>query len=298
MIDIKYELSKLGELQLNKNISELTTIRIGGKAKYVIYPYNYLTLNQIIRLLKDNNIDYKVFGKGSNILAGDNDYNGCIIKLDRYFNDFYVQENSIIAESGTSIIYLAQQAAKNSLSGLEFASGIPATLGGCIYMNAGAYNKNISDVIEEVLIFEDDEFKWISNDKCEFKYRSSYFHDKSETIIIAAKLKFETKNTQEIVEVMENRRKRRNETQPLNKPSVGSVFKNLEEGYVWKYIDDLGLRGFKVGGCKVSEKHTNFIINDGKAKSKDFIELANIIKDKCKKEYNIELEMEVETFNC
>ena len=165
-------------------------------------------------------------------------------------------------------------------------------------MNAGAYNKNISDVIEEVLIFEDDEFKWISNDKCEFKYRSSYFHDKSETIIIAAKLKFETKNTQEIVEVMENRRKRRNETQPLNKPSVGSVFKNLEEGYVWKYIDDLGLRGFKVGGCKVSEKHTNFIINDGKAKSKDFIELANIIKDKCKKEYNIELEMEVETFNC
>ena len=298
MINIKNELNKLGELELDKNISELTTIRIGGKAKYVIYPYNYLTLNQIIRLLNDNKLPYKVFGKGSNIIASDDYFEGCIIKLDRHFNDFYIQENTIIAESGSSIIYLSQQAAKNSLSGLEFASGIPATLGGCVYMNAGAYNMSLSDVVDEVLIFENDEFKWIKKEACEFSYRNSYFQRHKDTIIIAVKLQLNKGIRQDILDLMENRRKRRCETQPLDRPNVGSVFKNPSEGFVWQYIDNLGLRGLKIGGCKVSEKHANFIINDGNAKSQDFISIVETIKDRCKNEYNIELEIEVERFNC
>ena len=295
---IEKELNKLGELAINKKISELTTIRIGGTAKYLIYPYNYLTLNQIIRLLNQENIDYKLFGKGSNILASDKNYNGCIIRLDRYFNDFYIQDECIIAESGTSIIYLAQQAAKNGLSGLEFASGIPATLGGCLYMNAGAYNKSMSDIVEEVLVFENDEFKWISNDKCSFSYRHSYFQSHPNIIIIAAKIKLSKGNTQEILDLMENRRKRRIETQPLDKPSCGSTFKNPVDGPVWKYIDDLGLRGFKIGGCQISCKHTNFIINDNNAKAQDYFDLVKLVRERCKNQYDINLEIEVEYFNC
>lgn len=297
MIDIYKELSECGVVETDKSFKSMTTFRIGGNAKYVIYPDNIFHLQVAINKLKKYNIPYKVFGNGSNILCSDDEYDGCIIKLTRSLNDFHIDGESIIVQSGASIISLAYKAMENELSGLEFASGIPGTVGGCVFMNAGAYKSNMSDIVTEVQVLAEDEVKWINNADCDFSYRHSIFSNHPDWIILAVKMELKKGNKEEIKNLMTSRQKRRYDSQPLDKPSAGSTFRNVGDQFAWKLIDEIGYRGKRIGDAAVSEKHSNFIVNLGDAKAEDVIKLTDEIKEKVYENFNVEMIMEVEKFN-
>lgn len=297
MKDITKELSSLAQIETDIPLSKMTTLRIGGIARYVIYPENILSLQAVIAKLKEYSIPYKVIGKGSNLLCSDDTYEGAIIRLDRHLNDAYFDGETLVAESGCSIIALSYEAMKNSLSGLEFASGIPGTVGGVTFMNAGAYKSSMSEVIDSVSVYRDGKIEWISNEDCEFSYRTSVFQKHPDWLIVAVKMKLQTADQKEIRELMDSRRERRMASQPLDKPSAGSVFRNPDSVPAWKLIEGIGYRGKSIGDAKISEKHVNFIINNGNASAKDFDALVKDVQKAVKDKYDIDLFMEVEKFN-
>ncbi len=294
---IAYELSAFANVDENIPMSSLTSLRIGGNARYVVYPATVEALGEILRIIDEKKLKFKVFGKGSNILCSDKDYDGVIIKLDRNFKECYFSNDTCIAQAGCAIIAVGNEAMKNGLSGLEFASGIPGSVGGVVYMNAGAYNSNISKVVEEVFVLREGRLEWISNAECKFDYRYSIFHDHPDWIVIAAKFKFVEKPIEEIKELIESRKQRRIATQPLNKPSAGSTFRNPGERHAWELIDGIGFRGKKIGGAMVSSKHVNFLVNEDKATAEDFMNLVLEIQKNVKEKYDVDLQMEVERFN-
>lgn len=297
MRDILERLRCYGDVTENVAMSTMTTIRIGGKARYVVYPKTTLALTQILRLIRRDDISFKIFGKGSNLLCSDQDYNGVILRLDRYYDNFYFDGQTVIAEAGCSIIALSYESMKHSLSGLEFASGIPGTVGGATFMNAGAYRSCMADIISEVFVYRDGRCEWMSPEQCCFAYRTSIFQKNPEWIILAIRLRLQEANQSEIRELMDQRRQRRMDAQPLNYPSAGSVFRNPTSKPAWQMIEELGLRGKRIGNAQVSEKHVNFIINLGEAKASDFMELVEEIQDQVRDEFQEELVMEVEKFN-
>ncbi|MDI9540511.1 MAG: UDP-N-acetylmuramate dehydrogenase [Bacillota bacterium] len=284
-------------IEFDKSFKILTTFKIGGIAKYVIYPKDEFSLKSILDILHENKLPYKVFGHGSNILCSDEIYDGFIIKLTRNMGNFYFTDNELIAQAGCSIITLAYKASAKSLSGLEFASGIPGTLGGSIFMNAGAYNNSMSDIVDSVKVIRNNEIVWLSNAQCQFGYRSSIFLKNPDWIILEARLILKKGNINDIKKLMKNRQKRRLDSQPLNYPSAGSTFRNIGDIFAWKLIDEIGFRGKTIGGAAVSEKHTNFIINKGNAKAKDVIDLSDQIIKTIKEKYGIDMIMEVEKFD-
>jgi len=296
--DILKKLEQFSIVDQSKSFREITTLRIGGKIKYVIYPKNIVALGQVLDILKENNVEYKILGKGSNILCSDSDYDGAVIKLDRFISSSYVEGEYLIAEAGTSIIAASNLAMRYCLSNLEFASGIPGTVGGCIYMNAGAYKHSMSDIVTEVFVFINGECKWLKNEELDFSYRHSIFQSHPDWIILAVKLKLEKGDPEEIFALLSRRRERRLATQPLNYPSAGSTFRNSPSHSAWELIDGINFRGRQVGGAMVSEKHANFLINYNHASCNDFIALATEVQAKVKEKYNIDLLMEVEKFNC
>lgn len=297
MTDLKTELEQYGEVQENVPFKTMTTLRIGGNARYVVYPKTTLALTQIVREIKDAHLPYKVIGKGSNLLCSDQDYPGVVIRLDRTFTDFYFDHDECYAESGCSIIALAYEMLKQSLSGLEFASGIPGTVGGVTFMNAGAYKSSMAEVIQEVFVFRDGRCEWMSKEACQFSYRHSVFHEHPDWIILAVRMKLTKADQKEIRELIENRRERRMSTQPLDFPSAGSVFRNPSGQPAWQYIEALGWRGKSIGGAMVSDKHVNFIVNAHEASAQDFMDLVQAIQQSVKEKYDEDLIMEVEKFN-
>ena len=290
-------LKQYADVDTNVPISKMTTFRIGGGADYVIYPKDAIAFSEAMRLILQEKMPYKILGKGSNILCSDEVFHGVIIRLDRHFHDYYYLDDKLFAQAGCSIISLAYDSMKKGFSGLEFASGIPATIGGAVYMNAGAYKNCMKNVVEEVLVYRDGVIDWVSSQECEFGYRTSVFHAKKDWIILAVRIALSKGNSNEIRELVENRRERRMSSQPLNFPSAGSVFRNPEGKFAWEYIDELGLRGKRIGGAQISEKHPNFIINVGEATAKDVYALIDLINKNMKEKYNFTLEMEVEKFN-
>lgn len=290
------KLSQIAEVECDVPLSTMTTLRIGGPARYVVYPDSTVALDALMRLLKAEQIPFKVIGKGSNLLCSDKPFDGVVIRLDK-FDDYYFIDTDLIAQAGCSIISLSYQAMKQGLSGLEFVSGIPASVGGVTFMNAGAYRSSMSDVIDSVFIYRDERFEWITNEECHFSYRHSIFHEHPDWLIIAVKIRLKKAPVAEIRELMESRRKRRMDSQPLDKPSAGSVFQNPEEMPAWQLIDGIGYRGYRIGGAMVSEKHVNFIVNEDNAKAEDFLALVNEIRKLVEEKYHILLHMEVERFN-
>lgn len=295
---MKNLLEKYGDLLENEPLSKHTTFKVGGEVKYFIYPFNEMCLFRIIDLCKKNGKNYKVLGKGSNILASDNFFDGVVICLDRYFKNFiFENDGTCFVQSGVSLVLLAAEACKLGLTGLEFASGIPATVGGALYMNAGAYKSDMSNVVEKIYVLVDSECKWLDVSEANYSYRTSYFQKRPDIIILGAKIKLEIGNHDEIKSLMDSRKKRRLESQPLDRPCAGSVFRNPDGNFAWKLIDDCGLRGKTIGGAQISEKHSNFIINSNNAKSKDILDLIEFVQDEIYKKYNVKLKTEVEKFN-
>lgn len=293
------ELEKLNLEKIEKDISlsTLTTYKTGGIAKLVVYPNNINNLKQMLKLIHKYNIKYFILGKGSNTLFSDKEFNGVIIKLDK-LNNFKIKQTEIYVESGMILSKLVQASVKNELTGLEFAIGIPGTIGGAIYMNAGAYGNNMSNIVKSVIVLNEKfQIKEIPLEKLKFDYRYSIFQDNKNLICVAANIKLEHGNHDEIAsKIKENLLKRKN-SQPLEYPSAGSVFRNPEGNNAGKIIEELGLKGKNIGGAEISTKHANFIINKNNASSSDILNLIKLVQKEVKDKYKIDLKLEQQLVN-
>jgi len=290
-------LASHSDLKTDASFKDITTIKIGGKIEYLVYPYDLQQLLLILRYLNEKKLNYHVLGRGSNLVCGDETYEGCIIRLD-HLDEYNFEDNYVYAQAGVPVMRLAKVLASQSLSGLEFASGIPGSIGGLVYMNAGAYKKCMADIVISVDVLIDNEIKTLSLEECEYSYRTSIFQKHPELIILAAKLKVEDGKREDILKLMEDRLIRRKETQPLEMPSAGSCYRNPEGDFAWRLIDGVGLRGYRYNGIQISEKHPNFIVNVGEATYTDFMVVNKTIVDRVKNTYGVELLREVELFNC
>lgn len=297
MNEIYKKLESFGTVEYEVSFKDMTTFRVGGIVDVVIYPKDMIALEQILSLVKENMIPHKILGKGSNLLCSEQCFHGVIIRLDRTFNDYYFNETVCIAEAGCSIISISYAAAKSGLAGLEFASGIPGTVGGAVFMNAGAYKSSIKDILLEVLVYRDNDFSWVKAEELELNYRSSIFKNNPDWVIMAAKFQLHEADSNEIRSLMDDRQKRRLSTQPLNYPSAGSVFRNPVETSAWELITNAGFRGYQIGNAMISEKHCNFIINLGEATADDIWKIICHAKEEVLKQHEIELILEIERFN-
>ena len=280
---------------INEPMSKHTSFRIGGPADLFIKINNVDELNCVLKVAKKNNIAVTCIGNGSNTLVKDKGIRGITIKLN--FTDINVIGDIIEVGSGVAIPVLAKVAYDNSLTGLEFASGIPGTIGGAIAMNAGAYGGEFGNIVVSTKYMDENlEVHTITKEEQEFSYRHSFFST-GKNIIISTIIKLEKGNKEEIKEKMQDDASRRKEKQPLNFPSAGSVFRNPEGAAAWKYIDDAGLRGYEIGGAQVSPKHSNFIVNNGYASAKDIHDLIFYVQKTVQEKYGVLLKPEVRFIN-
>lgn len=291
------EKNSIGKYEENVSLAKHTTYRVGGNAKMFVYPKNQEKLINLLNFLKNNKIKYKVLGNGSNTLFSDKEYDGVIVKLDCFDNIKYFR-NTVTAEAGVNLIKLSNQTVRKGLAGLEFATGIPGTVGGAIYMNAGAYKSDMGYITKSAKVLTPNlEVIVMTNKELNFHYRSSFLQKNKDYICLEATFELRKNDKNLLLEIVEDRKKRRIESQPLEYPSAGSVFRNPENLFAGKLIEDLGYKGYSIGGAKVSEKHANFIINYNNATSSDIKELIEFIKKEVKEKYNVELKVEQEFVN-
>lgn len=288
----------LAKIERDVSLKKYTTYRCGGIAKYILYPKNVDALIDIIKRLKNENIEFKILGNGSNLLFSDKEYDNVLIKLSELNDLEFFGRNKIRVGAGYSLIKLSLTAAKKSLTGLEFASGIPGTVGGAIYMNAGAYKSDMGYIVESVKVLTPDlKIINLENREMNFHYRSSFLQSHPGYICLEVVIKLAKGKKDAIEEVIRERRTRRLESQPLEYPSAGSVFRNPEGNYAGKLIEDVGLKGKKHGGAMISDKHANFVVNYKNASSSDIKYLIDEAHDKVLKEYGIDLKVEQEFVN-
>lgn len=271
-----------------------TTFGIGGSCIALIEPREVEDIIEAIKICRENNIKFFVIGNGSNLLVSDEGYNGVIIKLKKEFSTIKVEGEYVIAKSGAKLSEVFDVILENSLAGFEFASGIPGTIGGAIYMNAGAYGGEMKDIVETVEVLDMDTFevKELKNEELEFSYRNSIIQNKN-YIVLAIKLKLQKGNKEEIKTIYEDLREKRNSKQPLNFGSAGSTFKRPEGHFASKLIEDSGLKGYHINDAWVSEKHSGFVVNKGNASCKEILELIDHVKNVVFEKFGVKLEMEV-----
>jgi UDP-N-acetylmuramate dehydrogenase len=284
-------------IKTNESLKDHTTYKVGGTCKYFITPKDLEELINLIKYLRKNNMKYMILGNGSNTIFSSKEYDGVIINLSN-LNSMKIEGDKIDVEAGYQLIKLSMDALNNGLSGLEFAAGIPGNIGGAIFMNAGAYKSDMSNLVETVTFLDENlELKTLPKEELDFSYRKSLFQ-KNNYIIISTVLKLTPGDKDEIKALMDKRKQRRIDSQPLEYPSAGSVFRNPSEDiFAGKLIEDLGLKGYTIGGAQISEKHANFIINIGNATGEDIKALIDLVKSKVKEEYNIDLHVEQRFIN-
>ena len=284
---------KCGKIESNVNLLKYNTYRVNAVAKYMAFPENEKDLIKLIGFLKENNIKYKILGGGANLIF-ENDYDGVLIKLDN-FDKLVIEDTKIKVGAGYNLIKLALKVSKLGLTGMEFATGIPGTVGGAIFNNAGAYKSDMGYIVESIKVLTPNlEIKKMYNRELNFHYRTSFLKENEGYICLSANIVLKKGEKQEILNVIEDRKQRRLMAQPLEYPSAGSVFRNPEGNFAGKLIEDVGYKGKNIGGAKVSEKHANFIINEKNATGKEIVKLIEEIKTKVKQEYNIDLILEQE----
>ena len=284
----------VGKVLEDYTLKEHTTYKVGGKAICAVIPEDEEKLITLLSYLKEKNIKYMVLGNGSNVIFNDSGYNGVIIKLDN-FNHLNIINNKIVVGAGYPLNKLALRVSRLGFTGMEFAAGIPGTVGGAVYMNAGAYKSDIGYILTSVKVLTPNyEIKTMKNKELDFHYRTSFLQKNKDYICLEATITLIKGNSEEIMEIINERKKRRVETQPLEYPSAGSVFRNPEGDFAGRLIEEIGYKGKSIGGAQVSEKHANFIINTGNATGEEVKELINDIKNKIKEKYNIELKVEQE----
>ena len=294
-MNIINEIEKLniGEVISNINLRDYTTYKLEGKALCVVIPDDINGLIRLLKFLREKNIKHKILGNGSNLIFS-NYYDGVLIKLDS-FQNLEIVGNRIVVGAGYSLMKLALRVSRQGLTGLEFATGIPGTIGGAVYMNAGAYKSDMGYVVSSVKVLNPDlEVEILENKELDFHYRTSFLQTHPDYICLEATIFLSKGNVSEIMEVINERKQRRLETQPLEYPSAGSVFRNPEGDFAGRLIESIGYKGKGVGDAMVSNKHANFIINKGHASGEDIKKLIDDIKFKVNEEYNIDLKVEQE----
>lgn len=274
-------------------MSKHTTFKIGGAADVFLLVETEEQLKKVIKVVNEENIPYFILGNGSNLLVGDKGIRGVVICLYKKMDDIFVDGERITVQCGALLSRVAAKAANEGLAGLEFASGIPGTIGGAVYMNAGAYGPEMKDVVESVRYMDKSgEIHKIYADECCFGYRKSIFTN-SENIILDCTLKLKKGEKEEIRKLMNELTQRRVSKQPVDKASAGSVFKRPEGYFAGGLIEEAGLKGYSVGGAQVSEKHAGFIINSGGAKADDVLQLIKHIENVIYEKNGVMLETEV-----
>ena len=274
-------------------MSQHTTFKIGGPADYFLMPDKGEDVGRVIKICKEKEIPYFILGNGSNLLVGDGGYRGAVIQIYRNMSSVTVEGNEITAQAGALLSAVAAAAKNASLTGFEFAGGIPGTIGGAVVMNAGAYGGEMKDVLTEVTVMnaEGDIFT-LPTEELELGYRTSIIKTAG-YIVLEAKIRLKEGNPEVIRETMKDLTIRRTTKQPLEYPSAGSTFKRPEGYFAGKLIMDSGLAGYQVGGAQVSEKHCGFVINTGDATARDVRTLMDNVRDIVYKKYGVTLEPEV-----
>ncbi len=285
---------EVGEVLTNVDIKEYTTYKVGGKALGLVYPKDVEGLIILLKYLRENNIKHKILGKGSNLIFSDEPYEGILIKLDS-LDTLEIKGKEITVGAGYPLIKLAIRLSRLGYTGMEFAAGIPGTVGGAIYMNAGAYKSDMGYIVKSVKVLTPRySVVEMTNYDMQFHYRSSFLQHHRDYVCLEATLILEQGNPEEIMQLIEDRKKRRLESQPLEYPSAGSVFRNPEGDFAGRIIEEIGYKGYSIGDAEVSTKHANFIINKGNAKGNDIKKLILEIKQKVKEKYDIDLKVEQE----
>lgn len=272
-----------------------TTMKIGGPADLLIEPSSIDNLRKTMEFIREHNMEWIAIGRGSNLLVSDKGIDGAVIKLGRALGAMELDGLELKVGGGHSLISLATLISRKGLSGLEFSSGIPGSVGGAVYMNAGAHGSDISRVLEKAhILFEDGVMEWLSNEEMEFSYRTSILQKKRPGIVLEAVFRLTEGDRDKIFAEMQRNKDYRKETQPWDHRCAGSIFRNPLPEHAGRLIEEAGLKGFSIGGAQVSEKHANFIVNTGNAKAADVLNLIQHIKEVIYKNKNIKMETEVE----
>ena len=279
-------------IKIDEKLSEYVNFKVGGPADILLIPNSKEQVIKSIKICKENNIPFYLIGNGSNILVRDGGFRGVVLSLKNVKN-IYVDGEKIEAECGVMLKEVSDKAIENSLTGFEFACGIPGTIGGAVFMNAGAYDGEISKVIERAEVIDENcNIIRLSREELDFGYRSSLVMKKGYTVLSAV-FKLEKGQVKTIKELIEDLTNKRESKQPLEYPSAGSTFKRPTGYFAGKLIQDAGLKGYSIGGAAVSEKHSGFVINKGNATAKDITDLIKHIQDEVKKQFGVDLHPEV-----
>lgn len=274
-------------------MSRHTTFRIGGEAACFIRISSEEQLRKLIPYFENVSVEYFVLGKGSNLLVGDKGYPGVILQISDACQQIEAEENRLQVQAGAALSKVALFAMERGLEGLEFAAGIPGTVGGGVVMNAGAYGGEMKQVVESVRVLSSEgEILTLDNDTMEFGYRTSIIRNRNFTVL-SVTFRLREGNREEIRARIEDFQKRRMEKQPLNYPSAGSTFKRPEGYFAGKLIMDAGLRGFQIGDARVSDKHCGFVVNVGKATARDVTDVIEEVQEKVRERFGVSLEREV-----
>ena len=280
-------------VRLHEPMKKHTTFRIGGPADYYLCPHSTEELQKILQICRENKLEFFILGNGSNLLVSDKGYRGVVIQLWKNFSDIETEDNTITVKAGTLLSKVAAEALEESLTGMEFASGIPGTMGGAVMMNAGAYGGEMKDIIREVTVLtREGELLTLSKEEMNFGYRTSVVKEKG-YVVISAVLQLRKGDREEIRKVMDELKERRVTKQPLDMPSAGSTFKRPEGYFAGKLIMEAGLRGFSVGGAQISEKHCGFVVNKGDATAADVLGLIGEVQKRVQEKFGVALEPEV-----
>lgn len=280
-------------VRINEPMKNHTTFKIGGPAQYYVTPESVTQIQEVVSLCRNINIPLHVIGNGSNILVGDDGVDGVVLALFNTFSDYEIKDNVITAQAGMSLIKLAVIALREGLTGLEFASGIPGSVGGAVYMNAGAYDGQMKDVVTSVTVLDEaGNIRILGRDELDMGYRTSAVA-KNNMIVLQVVIELKSGDKEQIKARMNQLSELRKQKQPLEYPSAGSTFKRPEGYFAGKLIADAGLKGYSIGGAAVSEKHAGFVVNMGGATAKDVVELTDYIKKRIMEQFGVTLELEI-----
>ena len=286
---------QVGKVLINEPLANHTTMKIGGPADLFIEPTSIENLEKVMNIINKHHLPWTVIGRGSNLLVSDKGIEGAVIKLGKGLDHLEINETKVKVGAGFSLVNLSVQISKKGLAGLEFASGIPGSVGGAVYMNAGAHGSDMSDVLEKVhVLFADGTLAWLSTEEMEFSYRTSILQKKRPGIVLEAVFQLKAGNRDEIVAKMQENKNYRKNTQPYNLPCAGSIFRNPLPHYAGQLVQEAGLKGYSIGGAQISPMHGNFIVNTGNGKAEDVLALIQHVKGTIYQQFGINIETEVE----
>ncbi|MED3646131.1 UDP-N-acetylmuramate dehydrogenase [Halalkalibacterium halodurans] len=285
---------QVGEVRVNESLAHHTTWKIGGPADVFVIPNDIEGLKKTMKLIQETGCKWRVIGRGSNILVSDKGLRGVTVKLDKGLDHLEVNGESITVGAGYPVVKLATVISRQGLAGLEFAAGIPGSVGGAVFMNAGAHGSDISQILTKAhVLFPDGTLRWLTNEEMAFSYRTSLLQ-KNDGICVEAIFSLTRGDKEDIKKKLQKNKDYRRDTQPWNHPTCGSVFRNPLPEYAGQLIEKAGLKGYQIGGAQISTMHANFIVNTGDAKAADVLALIHHVKDTIQKQYQINMETEVE----